>query len=172
MAKEPAGGAEKLALIERQDSAFVITLNRPDKLNAINEEMATELMAALDRPRATASVLAVILQGNERAFCAGADLSGFSNAPEHRFDNYRARYNQREDAHDVPAAPQLHQAGDIGGRGLLPRRRSGACDVRRHHRRRRRRAVRAARGQAQPDPRRRRHAEPAAPHRRRAWPRN
>lgn len=93
MAKEPADGGDKLALTERQDSAFVITLNRPDKLNALNEELSTELMAALDQAESDRGVLAVIIQGNEKAFCAGADLSGMSNLPEHRFDNYRARYN-------------------------------------------------------------------------------
>src|SRR5262245_28041043 len=94
--KAPAAGAAQLVLSERDGRAQIITLNRPDKLNAINEAMATELVAALDAVEGDREVLAVILQGNERAFCAGADLSGFSDAPEHRFDNYRARYNQRK----------------------------------------------------------------------------
>ena len=93
--KSPAEGGG-LILSERQGRAQVITLNRPDKLNAINEAMAAELSAALDAAEGEREVLAVIIQGNERAFCAGADLSGFSDAPEHRFDNYRARYNQRK----------------------------------------------------------------------------
>ena len=58
--------------------------------------MAAELAAALDEAEGDREVLAVIIQGNEKAFCAGADLAGFSDAPEHRYDNYRARYNQRE----------------------------------------------------------------------------
>ena len=89
-------GDASLVLSERQGSALVITLNRPDKLNAINEQMAVELSAALDAAEGDREILAVIIQGNERAFCAGADLSGFSDAPEHRYDNYRARYNQRK----------------------------------------------------------------------------
>ncbi len=87
----PAGGPP--ILCERQGAAFVITLNRPDKLNALNEDMSIALMEALDQAEADREVLAIILQGNEKAFCAGADLAGMSNAPEHRFDNYRARYN-------------------------------------------------------------------------------
>jgi len=99
--KKPAGseGQAALVLSERQGSAQVITLNRPDKLNAINEALAVQLSEALDAAEADRDVLAVILQGNERAFCSGADLSGFSDAPEHRFDNYRARYNQRKTRH-------------------------------------------------------------------------
>ena len=92
--KKPAEGP--LVLTERQGSALVITLNRPDKLNAINEALATQMSEALDAAEADREVLAVVLQGNERSFCAGADLSGFSDAPEHRYDNYRARYNQRK----------------------------------------------------------------------------
>ena len=82
-----------LVLSERQGSALVVTLNRPDKLNAINEALAAEMIAVLETAEADREILAVILQGNEKAFCAGADLGGMSPAPEHRFDNYRARYN-------------------------------------------------------------------------------
>lgn len=90
------GGPGNLVLSERDGHALILTLNRPDKLNAINEALAAELSAALDAAEGDRDVLAVILQGNERAFCAGADLSGFSDTPEARYDNYRARYNQRK----------------------------------------------------------------------------
>lgn len=86
-------GASPPILTEQHGAALVITLNRPDKLNALNEDMSAALMDALDNAEADREVLAVIIQGNEKAFCAGADLSGMSNLPEHRFDNYRARYN-------------------------------------------------------------------------------
>jgi enoyl-CoA hydratase/carnithine racemase len=92
MTTEAKNGAAPI-LTEQQGAALVITLNRPDKLNALNEDMSTALMEALDQAEASREVLAVIIQGNEKAFCAGADLSGMSNLPEHRFDNYRARYN-------------------------------------------------------------------------------
>lgn len=96
MSSQGKSGEEKLVLSERDGRAVVITLNRPDKLNAINESMGVQLMAALDAAEGDREALAVILQGNEKAFCAGADLSGFSDAPEDRYDNYRARYNQRK----------------------------------------------------------------------------
>jgi enoyl-CoA hydratase/carnithine racemase len=53
-----------------------ITLNRPDKLNALNVEMHEGLLAALDQTDSDDNVRAVIVTGAGRAFCAGADLSG------------------------------------------------------------------------------------------------
>jgi enoyl-CoA hydratase/carnithine racemase len=52
-----------------------ITLNRPDKLNALNAEMYHGLMAAFDETDGDDAVRAVVVTGAGRAFCAGADLS-------------------------------------------------------------------------------------------------
>lgn len=80
----------------RLKGALEITFDRPERLNAINEEMAEDIMHAMDAVELDRRVVAVILQGDARAFCAGADLGGFSDLPEDRYDNYRARYNQRK----------------------------------------------------------------------------
>ena len=58
------------------DGVATITLNRPDKLNALNGEMYAGILAALDQTDSDDSVRAVIVTGAGRAFCAGADLSG------------------------------------------------------------------------------------------------
>ncbi|MEX2455131.1 MAG: enoyl-CoA hydratase/isomerase family protein, partial [Rhodospirillaceae bacterium] len=94
-----AGGKEsayKTVRVARRKGALEITLDRPEALNALNEEMAGEIMAAMSAAELDRKILAVILQGNERAFCAGADLSGFKDRVQDRYDNYRARYNQRQ----------------------------------------------------------------------------
>jgi len=53
----------------------LITLNRPDKFNSFNREMALELHAALDAAEADKAVRAIVLTGEGKAFCAGQDLS-------------------------------------------------------------------------------------------------
>ena len=57
------------------DGVATITLNRPDKLNALNAEMYQALLAAFDRTDGDDEVRAVVVTGAGRAFCAGADLS-------------------------------------------------------------------------------------------------
>lgn len=56
------------------DGVLRLTLNRPDKLNAFNEEMHLALRAGFERAHADADVRAVLLTGAGRGFCAGQDL--------------------------------------------------------------------------------------------------
>jgi enoyl-CoA hydratase/carnithine racemase len=61
---------------ERQGSAAIVTLNRPDKMNAFTRTMMDEIIAAIDETDADDAVRAVVFTGSgERAFCAGADLT-------------------------------------------------------------------------------------------------
>ena len=68
-------------LLEIDDGTALITLNRPNRLNALNYDLIDRLMAALDAIETDASVRAVILTGaGERAFSAGADIHEFSES--------------------------------------------------------------------------------------------
>ncbi len=60
---------------ETEGSVLKITLNRPDKFNSFNREMALALQNALDKAAADNSIRAVLLTGEGKAFCAGQDLS-------------------------------------------------------------------------------------------------
>ena len=60
-----------------------ITLNRPDKYNTINREMAAELLDAFRKVRDVPEVAVVVLGGNGKAFCTGGDLSVFPSLAEH-----------------------------------------------------------------------------------------
>jgi 2-(1,2-epoxy-1,2-dihydrophenyl)acetyl-CoA isomerase len=53
----------------------VITLNRPDKFNSFNRDMAMQLIAELDKANEDKNIRAVLLTGNGKAFCAGQDLA-------------------------------------------------------------------------------------------------
>lgn len=61
-------------LYERRDSIALVTLNRAEKLNAINKSMIAGLNRALDAAEADPAVRAVVLAGTGRAFSAGFDL--------------------------------------------------------------------------------------------------
>ncbi len=58
------------------DGVAVVTLHRPEKLNAFTVTMMKELLEAFDRTDTDDAVRAVIVTGAGRAFCAGADVSG------------------------------------------------------------------------------------------------
>ncbi len=65
---------------EVADRVATITLARPEKLNAVNGAMVRELIAAFEAVDLDDEVRAVIVTGDGRAFCAGADLSGGSES--------------------------------------------------------------------------------------------
>ena len=66
-----------------ENRVATILLNRPGALNAVNEAMRRELLAAVDRANADSDVRVIVLGGRGRAFCAGADLT----------EDYRPRYD-------------------------------------------------------------------------------
>jgi 2-(1,2-epoxy-1,2-dihydrophenyl)acetyl-CoA isomerase len=66
--------------VERDGAVTRITLNRPDKLNALTQVMSDELVDAFTALRGDPEVRAVVLTGAGRGFCAGQDLSEFESA--------------------------------------------------------------------------------------------
>lgn len=62
-------------LFEIKNSVAIITLNRPEKFNSFNREMALLLQKILDDCAAEKSIRAIYLTGNGKAFCAGQDLT-------------------------------------------------------------------------------------------------
>ena len=85
---------------------LTLRLNRPDRMNAFTTPMAHELVAAIDAADADDDIRAIVITGNGKAFCAGADLGGGSST----FD-----YDEKPDnAQDPTAAPR-----DTGGRVTL-----------------------------------------------------
>lgn len=60
----------------KEKGVFVITLNRPKVLNSLNKEIIDELLEAFDKAYEDQSIRTVVLTGEGRAFCSGADLAG------------------------------------------------------------------------------------------------
>src|SRR4051794_22458097 len=67
-------------LHEQRDDVVVITLNRPDRLNAWTPRMSGELSEAIEAADAERSVGAVVVTGAGRGFCAGADIEAVFDA--------------------------------------------------------------------------------------------
>src|ERR1700760_1712655 len=70
-----ASAAYTQILYSVEDQIATVTMNRPDKLNAFTNEMAHEIIDAVDRIDADDDVRAAVFTGAGRAFCAGADLA-------------------------------------------------------------------------------------------------
>jgi enoyl-CoA hydratase/carnithine racemase len=73
-------------IYEVEDKILTITLNRPERLNAFNGQMSSELHNALDRADADDNVKAIIFTGAGRGFCAGADLSSGNETFDYESD--------------------------------------------------------------------------------------
>src|SRR5829696_103717 len=69
-----SGGQYSNILVERRGRVGLITLNRPQALNALNAALVAELGAALDDLEADPAIAAIVLTGGEKAFAAGADI--------------------------------------------------------------------------------------------------
>jgi enoyl-CoA hydratase len=67
--------AYELLLLEISDRIATVTINRPDKLNALSDAMMREIGAAMDELAANKDVGVIILTGAGRAFVAGADIA-------------------------------------------------------------------------------------------------
>ena len=65
-------------IVEVEDHIGLIRLNRPDALNALNQQLLGELADALDAMQANDKVRCIVLTGSEKAFAAGADIKELS----------------------------------------------------------------------------------------------
>ena len=86
--------------LEKEDGVAILTLYRPEKMNAFTGKMMQEMIAAFDITDADDDVKAVIVTGDgERAFCAGADLSSGAKTFDYdaRSSDGEAGRTQRED---------------------------------------------------------------------------
>lgn len=111
-------------LTENRGAVRILTMNRPDKLNALNTELTDALLRGLETARADHSVRTVVVTGAGRAFCAGADTSEFKTLTSDNPDAVFARADLSMRLHmafpslgkPIVAAARGHAVG--GGAGL------------------------------------------------------
>ncbi len=121
-------------LLERvEDGVLTLTLNRPDRLNALSWEMCDRLVRALERAASDRAVGAILLTGAGRAFCAGGDVKSMaegSAAPEtyeERTADLRRRMEASRLLHEIPKPTIAMIRGPAAGAGLSL---ALACDLR------------------------------------------
>ncbi len=113
----------------------VITLNRPERLNAMTKDMMRALVSLLAECAADDAVGCVVLTGAGRAFCAGGDVrvqaataaSGSTETPEQRTDTLRASMEASRLLHEMPKPTIAMLNGVAAGAGLSL---ALACDMR------------------------------------------
>jgi enoyl-CoA hydratase/carnithine racemase len=90
----------KTIIIKKEEHIVTITMNRPDKMNALNTQMMQELVAAIDEIAHDDDIRVVVLTGAGRVFCSGADISeggkasGLSGTPVEMHHNLRNSYQK------------------------------------------------------------------------------
>src|SRR5436305_7359552 len=114
------------------DGVATLTLNRPDRLNALSARIRGELVEARPRPAADGTVGAIVLTGAGRAFCAGGDVKRMADEPDERsapdaVAKLRARMEISRLLHEIPKVTIAMVNGPAAGAGLAM---ALACDLR------------------------------------------
>ncbi len=114
-----------------EDGVAVLTLNRPDALNALSMEIRNGLLSAMARYADDSNVRCIVITGAGRAFCSGGDVKGMG---EHAARGYEARARGIQFSNTIPMAMHKHPKVIIGmingvaaGAGMSL---SLACDLR------------------------------------------
>jgi len=118
-------------LLVRDDGPVrTLTLNRPERRNALSHALVADLRAALDDAAGDDRVRVLVLRGEGKAFCAGADLDAMralqtASTPENLADSaHLAGLFRQMVTHPKPIVGRLHGAAIGGGCGL-----AAACDI-------------------------------------------
>ncbi len=117
-------------ITETSDFILTITLNRPEKRNALNDELINDLKTALRESNKDDTLRAVLIRGAGKDFCSGADLSALQKISEagaleniDDADNLRELFSVIRTV-KVPVVAAVHGRALAGGCGLAT-----ACDL-------------------------------------------
>jgi 2-(1,2-epoxy-1,2-dihydrophenyl)acetyl-CoA isomerase len=127
-----------VVLVENEGGVRIITLNRPERLNALNETIMASLADAAADAARDGSVGCVVVTGAGRGFCAGGDLKGGAMKPqpanqdtggrtEQGFARLRGFMETSRLLHEMPKPTIAMINGPVAGAGIGI---AGACDLR------------------------------------------
>jgi len=116
--------SDELVLRSDRDSVATLTLNRPDKLNALNPGVFVELRAHLDAIASDDSVTCIVLTGAGRAFCAGHDLDAIATGERAPSRHFEPETVDALEAISKPTIARIHGHCYTGGLELAL-----ACDL-------------------------------------------
>lgn len=117
-------------LVDKRDKITVIKLNRPEKLNAMDSETYELMIAALREASADDEVNAILVHGEGRAFCTGADVGEFEELTPDQTERVEQRAELTYELHrtisqlDKPIVAAVHGYAVGGGCGV-----AAACDI-------------------------------------------
>ena len=118
-------------LLDVSERIATLTLNRPDKLNALSGEMMEELVPIMERLAEDKEVRCVVVTGAGRGFCAGGDIAGMASGETVPDENPVARLRRLEETsrllHEMPKPTIAMVNGPAAGAGLSI---ALACDIR------------------------------------------
>jgi 2-(1,2-epoxy-1,2-dihydrophenyl)acetyl-CoA isomerase len=130
---------EETVLIENQSGVRIITMNRPDRLNALNGEIMAPLADAMADAARDTAVGCVVVTGAGRGFCSGGDLKGgrgdgpievnnaLGSRTEQSFVRLRGYMETSRLLHEMPKPTIAMINGPVAGAGIGI---AGACDLR------------------------------------------
>jgi enoyl-CoA hydratase/carnithine racemase len=120
-----SASAEELVLAEPHGPVLLLTLNRPDRMNAWNNDLEDRYFELLDEAEDDPEVRAIVLTGAGRAFCAGADMTNLQRIDQAAGRSERPRSRTFPRTLDKPLIAAIN--GAAAGLGLVE---ALCCDVR------------------------------------------
>lgn len=111
--------------MKREGATLTVTITREERRNALNEEVAKEIIAAIDQAEADAGIHAIVLTGaGDKAFCAGGDLQPAADGSPFSIDpadprHYIAALFRRMNDCRVPLVARINGHALAGGFGLV-----------------------------------------------------
>jgi 2-(1,2-epoxy-1,2-dihydrophenyl)acetyl-CoA isomerase len=120
-------------IVDTQDGVALLTLNRPEKLNALSPNMIQQAIAAIEGFAVDPAIGCIVVTGADRGFCAGGDVSAMSATAgtpmtfEQKLDRQRASHRLSGLLYSIPKVTIAAINGAAAGAGLSI---ALACDLR------------------------------------------